>query len=347
MLEVLDVHKSYEGRPLLQGISFQVAVGETVCLLGPSGSGKSTLLRIVAGLEEPERGEIRWDGEAITHRPPHLRRMGLVFQDYVLFPHLSVAENIAFGLKMQGLSRVEQERRVQEVLEQVRLKGFESRRVTDLSGGEQQRVALARALAPRPQVLMLDEPLGALDRALREQLLFELRSLLRAHPMAVIYVTHDQEEAAVIADRLLLLHEGRIVRVGPPQELWEDPQSLWVARFLGVGNLISGTWREIHGEASIQSAFGCFPLLCPTDHHHFTGERIVALLRPNEVERTDDGQGWKARVTDVIFQQERFRVHLEQEIYVFLPNPPQIGEQITLRLKSKGLRCLGGENETW
>ncbi|MFO3795923.1 MAG: ABC transporter ATP-binding protein, partial [Anaerolineales bacterium] len=304
MLEVLDIHKSYEGKPLLRGISFQVAMGETISLLGPSGSGKSTLLRIIAGLEEPERGEIRWNGQAITHLPPHLRRMGLVFQDYVLFPHLSVAENIAFGLKMQGLSHLERERRVQEVLEQVRLKGFESRRVTDLSGGEQQRVALARALAPRPQVLMLDEPLGALDRALREQLLFELRSLLRAHPMAVIYVTHDQEEAAVIADRLLLLHEGRIVRAGSPQELWEDPQNLWVARFLGVGNLIPGTWCEVNGEAAIQSTFGYFPLLCPPDHRHFLGERIVALLRPNDVERADDERGWKVQVTDVIFQGE-------------------------------------------
>ncbi len=341
MLEVHEIYKSYEGKPLLQGISFSVAQGETVCLLGPSGSGKSTLLRIIAGLEEAEKGEIRWNGQAITHLPPHRRRMGLVFQDYVLFPHLTVAENVAFGLKMQGFSPSEQAQRVQEVLEQVRLRGFESRRVTELSGGEQQRVALARALAPRPQVLMFDEPLGALDRTLREELLLELRSLLRSQPIAAIYVTHDQEEAATVADRLLLLHQGRIVRQGRPAEIWEDPRSVWVARFLGVGNLIPGRWEE----GCIVSAWGRFPLACPQEHRHRQGERIWGLLRPHEVELTQDTDGWQAQVTDVIFQQEHFRVQLDGGLYVFLSEAPSVGASIRLRLKRERLECLGSEDE--
>jgi ABC-type spermidine/putrescine transport systems, ATPase components len=240
MLEVINIHKTYEGQPLLEGISFTVTPGETVCLLGPSGSGKSTLLRIIAGLEEAEEGRVYWEREDITDVPPHRRRMGMVFQDYALFPHLTVAENVAFGLRMQGWTPQDQQERVREVLELVRLTGFEDRRVTDLSGGEQQRVALARALAPRPRVLMLDEPLGALDRALRETLLEELREILRSRDVAAIYVTHDQEEAAAIADRVLILHEGKIVREGTPYEVWTDPGSLWVARFLGVGNILHG-----------------------------------------------------------------------------------------------------------
>ncbi len=341
MLEVHQIYKTYEGKPLLQGVSFHVSVGETVCLLGPSGSGKSTLLRIIAGLEEPESGDIRWNGRSILHVPPHRRRMGMVFQDYVLFPHLNVAQNVAFGLRMGGVPRAEQKRRVQELLEQVHLLGFEQRRVTELSGGEQQRVALARALASRPEVLMFDEPLGALDRALREELLLELRRLLRSQPVAAIYVTHDQEEAATIADRLLILHQGHIVCQGRPEEVWASPGDVWVARFLGVGNLLYGFYQE----GNIQSELGRFPLKCPERHHHRSGERVVALLRPHEVERASPSEGWPDSVNDVIFQQDRFRVYLDSGFYVFLPEAPQVGERIYLRLKRSHLECLGGEGE--
>ncbi|MDP2995121.1 MAG: ABC transporter ATP-binding protein, partial [Anaerolineales bacterium] len=232
MLELIDIHKSYEGQPLLSGISFTVAAGETVCLLGPSGSGKSTLLRIIAGLETPEQGQVRWDGEDLVPVPVHRRSFGLVFQDYALFPHLNVAENVAFGLKMQNLAGAGTNLRVASILEMVNLTGFGDRRVTDLSGGEQQRVALARALAPNPRLLMFDEPLGALDRSLREQLMDELRRILHESGVPAIYVTHDQEEAFTLADRVLLLHDGGIVRSGTPEQVWSDPGSVWAAQFL-------------------------------------------------------------------------------------------------------------------
>ncbi len=340
MLEVVNIHKTYEGQPLLEGVSFRVTPGETVCLLGPSGSGKSTLLRIIAGLEEAEAGRVYWEGEDITDLPPHRRRMGMVFQDYALFPHLTVAENVAFGLRMQGWSPQDRQARVREVLELVRLTGFEARRVTDLSGGEQQRVALARALAPRPRVLMLDEPLGALDRALREDLLEELRGILRASDVAAIYVTHDQEEASAIADRLLILHRGKIVREGTPFEVWNDPGSLWVAQFLGVGNILFGEWRPSQDKSCatgvLRTDLGEFPLVCP--HRHREGERVAALLRPSAVEEHPAGE-IRARVTDVLFQREHFRVSLENGPSVFLPRAPCLGETVVLRLKEP-LRCL-------
>ena len=234
MLTLKNIHKSYEGKPLLKGISFDVAHGETLCLLGPSGSGKSTLLRIVSGLENAEAGDVLWDGKSLAGIPSHQRNFGLIFQDYALFPHLNVFENVAFGLKMQKMSKDAIQQRVAESLKQVHLTEFDSRRVTDLSGGEQQRVALARALAPRPRLLMFDEPLGALDRRLREYLIVEIREILRASGVPAIYVTHDQAEAFALAHRVILLNDGEIVQSGSPEEIMAQPASTWVAEFLGV-----------------------------------------------------------------------------------------------------------------
>jgi ABC-type Fe3+/spermidine/putrescine transport system ATPase subunit len=234
MLTLTNIHKTYEGKPLLKGISLSVSEGETVSLLGSSGSGKSTLLRIVAGLETPEEGDVLWQEESLADIVPHERKFGLIFQDYALFPHLNVFQNVAFGLKMQKLPKDEIQMRVTEALKQVDLTGFASRQVTDLSGGEQQRVALARALAPRPRLLMFDEPLGALDRRLREYLIVEIREILRESGVPAIYVTHDHEEAFALAHRVMLLNDGEIVQSGSPDEIRAQPASAWVAEFLGV-----------------------------------------------------------------------------------------------------------------
>jgi ABC-type Fe3+/spermidine/putrescine transport system ATPase subunit len=358
MLEVIDIRMSYESTPLLRGISFTVAAGEIVCLLGASGSGKSTLLRLIAGLETPEHGDIRWDGQDLTGVPAHRRNFGLMFQDYALFPHLTVAENVAFGLKMQKLPRAETENDVTGALQQVNLSGFEHRRVTELSGGEQQRVALARALAPHPRLLMFDEPLGALDRTLKDRLLDELRSILHTTGIPAIYVTHDQEEAFAIADRVLLLHEGKIVRSGTPAEVWNDPGSAWAARFLGLGNVLEGVCRSNFGALNVETSVGTFNLIC--GHKHQPGEKVNLLVRPSEAlprgvalsahaeglskgsrgVRTEVDGILRGRVTDVTFHQERFKVTFENGLYFYLSEAPQVGEIICLHLPPKAVQCL-------
>jgi ABC-type Fe3+/spermidine/putrescine transport system ATPase subunit len=337
MLEVAEVWKSYEGQPLLRGISFSVAVHETVCLLGASGSGKSTLLRIIAGLEVPEKGRIYWEGENLGNIPAHRRSFGLVFQDYALFPHLNVAENVAFGLKMANLPAKEIRLRIAELLEQVNLKGFENRHVTDLSGGEQQRVALARALAPRPRLLMFDEPLGALDRNLREILIQELRRILHTTGVPAIYVTHDQEEAFRLADRILMLHEGKIFREGTPAEIWNLPGSAWAARFLDVGNVIEGVVKLENGKSMFVTKIGSFEVNCNHAHHH--GERVDLLVRPQGAKRTTTGNV-RSLATDVLFQQDRFKVSLANGLYFYFSDAPEVGEEIRLTIPFSEIQCL-------
>ncbi len=233
MLRIEDLTVAYDGFTAVDGVDLDVADGEIVCILGPSGSGKSSLLRAIAGLEPDARGTVAWDGEDLAPVPPHRRGFGLMFQDHALFPHRDVQGNVAFGLRMQRLPRSEIETRTADALALVGLAGFERRRIRELSGGEQQRVALARALAAEPRLLMLDEPLGALDRALRERLVAELRSLFVRLHLTTLFVTHDHDEAFALADRLVVMHAGRIEQVGTPTEVWQRPTNPFVARFLG------------------------------------------------------------------------------------------------------------------
>lgn len=330
MLEIRDISKTYEGQPLLKDISFKVDSGETICLLGASGSGKSTLLRIIAGLESPDSGHVLWDSTDLSSTPPHLRDFGLVFQDYALFPHLDVFDNVAFGLKMKNWAIDRIQKRVVEVLELVDLGGFEKRKVTDLSGGEQQRVALARALAPHPQLLMFDEPIGALDRALREDVLYELRSILRRTKVPAIYVTHDQEEAFVLADRILLLHEGGIVCKGTPAQVVANPCSAWTAQFLGLGNVFEGVMES---GMKVETKAGKFVLKCL--HKHQKGDKVQLLVRPLPVPK--EANEIRGKVTDVIFQQDGFKVTLDNGLYLHLKEEPKIGEKIAVGVK---VECL-------
>ncbi len=329
MLEVIDIHKTYEGQLLLKGISFSLAAGETICLLGASGSGKSTTLRIIAGLEQAERGDVRWDGRSLADVPAHKRNFGLMFQDYVLFPHLNVFENVAFGLRMQNWPEDEIKLRVVEVLGQVNMSAFEKRGVGELSGGEQQRVALARALAPRPRLLMLDEPLGALDRALRESLLDELRLILHRAGIPAIYVTHDQQEAFTIADRIILLHDGQIAQAGTPADVFAKPADGWVARFLGLGNVVEGQATA----SGVETPFGEVLIKC----NFRLGEKVTLLLRP-QAEVVEKGGTLAGKVTDVVFRGQAFRLELENGLYFFVSDRVKVGE--TVRLKVLQVECL-------
>ena len=216
-------------RAAVDGVTLQVRRGEVVALLGPSGSGKTSLLRTIAGLERPVAGTVTWDGADVTAMPPHQRGFGMVFQDFALFPHLDVAGNVGFGTGGAGVA---------DALALVGLQGYERRRIDTLSGGEAQRVAVARAVAPRPGLLLLDEPLGSLDRPLRERLTGDLRRLLHDLDVAAVHVTHDQHEALAIADRVALLRDGRVVQEGAPADVWRAPADEWVARFLGFANIV-------------------------------------------------------------------------------------------------------------
>lgn len=335
MLELRNLVKSYEGKPLLRDISFAVSEGETVCLLGASGSGKSTVLKMIAGLDFPERGAILLNGIDLAQTPPHLRDFGLVFQDYGLFPHLNVFDNIAFGLKMRNIPQDQIQRRAAALLEQVDLTGFEKRKVTDLSGGEQQRAALARALAPQPRLLMFDEPLGALDRSLKEDLLNELRGILHKTKIPAIYVTHDQEEAFAIADRILVLHDGLIIRDAAPNEIWREPQSATVAKLLGIGNVIEG---EVVAENKVKTTFGIFDLDCAKN----IGTKIQLLVQQPPSPK-GEGRGGEVReeiqllVEDALFKQNQFEVKGRGGLVIHMKDAPRVGDVITVRVQVK---CL-------
>ncbi|RSS82640.1 ABC transporter ATP-binding protein [Streptomyces sp. WAC06614] len=241
MLALEEITVRFGERAVLDAVDLDVAEHEVVCVLGPSGSGKSTLLRVVAGLQAPSAGRVMLGGADRTAVPPHRRGVGLMFQDHQLFPHRDVGGNVAFGLRVRGAGRAAYEPRVAELLDLVGLPGAQRRAVSSLSGGEQQRVALARALAPEPRLLMLDEPLGQLDRGLRERLVVELRALFSRLGTTVLAVTHDQGEAFALADRVVVMREGRIAQAGSPLEVWQRPASAFVARFLGFENVVPAT----------------------------------------------------------------------------------------------------------
>jgi len=261
LLHIRRLSKAFTpGEPVLADVDLDVDAGEIVCLLGPSGCGKTTLLRIIAGLEDADAGHVRYQGRDLARVPVHAREFGFMFQDFALFPHKNVGENVAFGLRMANQSKASIAARVDEMLALVNLEGFGDRSIFDLSGGERQRVALARSLAPSPGLLMLDEPLGALDRSLREELMIELRAILKRVGVTALYVTHDQQEAFAIADRIVVMQRGHVEQIGAPQAIHDQPASEFVARFLGFHNLIPA---RVHGRGASGAAPGD-PLLVDT-----------------------------------------------------------------------------------
>lgn len=292
-LEISDVVVTYPGGPTaVDGVTLDVPTGEVLALLGPSGCGKSSLLRAVAGLEPLAGGQLRWDGADISALPVHRRGFGLMFQDGQLFPHRDVAGNVAYGLA--GLPRAEQERRVADLLELVGLPAFGSRAVTTLSGGEQQRVALARALAPRPRLLLLDEPLSSLDRSLREHLAGELRDIVHAAGATAVYVTHDQDEAFTVASRIAVMSRGRVLQADTPEDLWRAPRTEEVARFLGYGPVVDAV---VAGD-ELRGQLGAVPLPAGTVGADGTSVRLA--LGPQALTPDDDGprvpvRGWRVR----------------------------------------------------
>jgi spermidine/putrescine ABC transporter ATP-binding subunit len=279
VVEVRGLAKAYGPVKALDDVTLRFGEGEFFALLGPSGSGKTTLLRAIAGFAALDAGEILIDGQAIHDLPAHRRDLGMVFQNFALFPHMTVFDNVAFGLAVRGLPAREIEERVTGILELVRLAGMTERRPRQLSGGQQQRVALARALVTRPRVLLLDEPLGALDRRLRQQMQIELRQIQREVGITAIFVTHDQEEALTLSDRVALINEGRIVQVGTPTEVYERPATVFAAGFLGDANLFRG---RVAGPDRVEAEG--FGTILTEDALPEPGASAVLAVRPEKME---------------------------------------------------------------
>lgn len=351
LLVLEHLEKTYDG-PAVRDVSLTLAEGEILCLLGPSGCGKTTLLRLVAGLEPPDRGKVFFQGKEVTRMPPHQRHFGLMFQEFALFPHKSVFENVAFGLHMLGYDPEQIRRRTEDMLELVGLKPMGDRNVADLSGGERQRVALARSLAPQPRLLMLDEPLGSLDRTLRERLLPEIHTILKQLGMTAIFVTHDQSEALAVADRVAVMNRGRLVQVDVPEDLYRYPGSVFVARFLGFENLLSG---ETAADGSVDTRLGLLHPLHRSGPPPEPGGAVTLVLRPEGARLAGDGNrggdrpAIEGRIVSRLFSGQSYRVRIavtgDLTLVFDLPNdppPPSVGERVSLTLQRPNMVVIPG-----
>ena len=302
------VEKSFDGTRVLPPLDLAIPRGTFVSLLGPSGCGKTTTLRLVAGFEQPDQGEVEIMGRRVTHMPAYRRNFGMVFQHLALFPHLTVAENVGFGLRMRRVPRSEVGTRVEEALRLVHLDGFAGRYPKQLSGGQQQRVALARAIVIKPDVLLLDEPLGALDKLLREEMQFELRRLQKTLAITTIFVTHDQEEALTMSDLVSVMRAGRIEQTGSPREIYDRPRTEFVATFLGASNLLEGRVAGREGEATVIQVRDMRLRLA--GRHGADGAALRLAVRPEKVRLATEGPV-KATVADVAFRGPQTHVRLD------------------------------------
>ncbi|MFO0590640.1 MAG: ABC transporter ATP-binding protein [Polyangiaceae bacterium] len=315
MIELRGVVKRYGSVEAVRGVTLKIKHGQILTLLGPSGSGKTTLLRMIAGFETPDEGSVWLDGKDVTAAPPYERDVRLVFQSYALFPHLTVAENVAFGLKMQGLSRSEMEFRAKEAIALVQIDGLEKRRPSELSGGQRQRVALARSLVCRPKVLLLDEPLSALDAKLREAMQIELKRLQQTVGITFVFVTHDQESALVLSDRIAVVNEGHVEQEGSVSDIYHRPRTAFVASFIGEANLLPAkVLSRSHGILRLSVAKG-IELLANDPPTADLGSEVTIAIRPEKinVERDEfemDGT-FLATVGEEVFRGPLAQLHLE------------------------------------
>lgn len=284
-LQIEGISRRFGGHQALKHVAFDIRAGEFVTLLGPSGSGKTTTLKIIAGFIQPDAGTVILDSTDITCLPPHQRDIGMVFQNYALFPHMTVAENVAFPLEMRRAGREETARRVARVLDMVRLPGLSSRRPRELSGGQQQRVALARALVFHPRLLLMDEPLGALDRKLREAMQFEIIQISRALGITVVYVTHDQEEALAMSHRIAVYHDGEVEQIGSPEEVYQRPRSRFVATFVGESTTLLGVLERRDGEMRLVGESQTIRVSCRQCEGRglVPGDRAALIVRPESI----------------------------------------------------------------
>ena len=311
-LELKNIKKSFTGEEsVLQGISLSIAGGEFITLLGSSGCGKTTTLRIIAGLESPDEGQVFLDGKDVTDLEPNDRDVNTVFQNYALFPHMNVADNIGYGLKLKKVSKGEIKKKVSHMLELVQLSGYEKRKPSELSGGQKQRVAIARALVNNPKVLLLDEPLGALDLQLRRAMQHELKRLQKKLGITFVYITHDQEEAINMSDRIAVMNEGRFEQIGTPDEIYNHPKTSYVATFVGNANILKGKVESQTGEQALLSLGGGKVLVNTEGEKLLEGEEVTLAVRSENILLDEEcGCGMEAEVEEKTFAGGQLRMVL-------------------------------------
>ncbi len=306
LIQFRNIVKDFDGTVVLKGINLDIYENEFVTLLGPSGCGKTTLLRILGGFLEANEGQVIFDGEDISHVPPHKRELNTVFQKYALFPHMTVYQNIAFGLKIKKMSSDVIEQMVMKMLKLIGLEGYENKNVTLLSGGQQQRVAIARALVNEPKVLLLDEPLGALDLKLRKEMQYELKRIQQEVGITFIFVTHDQEEALTMSDKIVVMKDGMIQQIGSPEDIYNEPENQYVAKFIGESNLISGVMLEDYKVKFDDHVFDC------VDFGFKEKEPVDIVIRPEDIDIVEENQGkMTGEVLSVLFKGVHYEIMVE------------------------------------
>ncbi|MFC3612211.1 ABC transporter ATP-binding protein [Lutimaribacter marinistellae] len=354
-VEFERVQKSYDGETLVvKDLNLTMPKGEFLTMLGPSGSGKTTCLMMLAGFETATHGDIRLDGVSINNIPPHKRGIGMVFQNYALFPHMTISENLSFPLEVRKMGKSEREEKVKRALDMVEMGAFGGRRPAQLSGGQQQRVALARALVFEPELVLMDEPLGALDKQLREKMQFEITDLAHRLGITVVYVTHDQTEALTMSDRVAVFNDGRIQQLDPPDVLYEEPKNSFVAQFIGENNTLEGTIKEVNGDIGLIQLDDGGLIDAKLINVSTPGERTRVSIRPERVEFNRDrlqpeAHTLKAEVLEFIYMGDIFRTRLRvagnDEFIIKTRNAPdqvrlQPGQQIEIGWLPQDCRAL-------
>lgn len=354
-VEFERVQKSYDGETLVvKDLNLSLPQGEFLTMLGPSGSGKTTCLMMLAGFETATHGDIRLDGVSINNIPPHKRGIGMVFQNYALFPHMTVAENLSFPLEVRKMGKSDREEKIMRALGMVQMQDFAGRRPTQLSGGQQQRIALARALVFEPELVLMDEPLGALDKQLRETLQFEITRLAHDLGITTVYVTHDQTEALTMSDRVAVFDDGRIQQLAPPDKLYEEPQNSFVAQFIGENNTLDGVVKEINNGVALVQLDGGDIIDAKPINVSKPGERTRVSIRPERVEMnkerlSPDAHTLKAEVLEFVYMGDIFRTRLRvagvDDFIIKTRNAPdqarlKPGEQIEIGWMAEDCRAL-------
>ncbi|MGL5757027.1 MAG: spermidine/putrescine ABC transporter ATP-binding protein [Paraclostridium sp.] len=338
IIELKNLSKSYDDNQVLDNLSLDIKKNEFLTLLGPSGCGKTTTLKIIAGFEYADDGKVLFEENNITDIPPYERQINTVFQKYALFPHMNIYENIAFGLKIKKLPKDEIDKKVKEMLKLVALEGFEKRQVDSLSGGQQQRVAIARALVNEPKVLLLDEPLGALDLKLRKEMQMELKKIQKKLGITFIFVTHDQEEALTMSDKIIVMNKGKIQQMGTPQDIYNEPENSFVARFIGESNIFDGVMLEDYLVEFCGRIFKC------VDKDFDKNEDIEVVIRPEDIKMVEPDKGMlKGKVTSVLFKGVHYEIEVNENGRVWIlhnTQSAQIGKELGLDIYPEDIHIM-------